>query len=186
VRGAVIDTSPMRARRTFGSNNPPRLTNVVIGGGITPFVGFRVGGSVTRGEWRDANELPVSPSDRMATVATVEAELSFRFTRIGGEWTRDSLETTSGHAVAFGWYVVGQQTITPRWFAAGRVERMTGPPPVIVGAPRQTFAGTEETLGFRITPEVTVRASHRARRLFGQPDYSHQALASVVWARRWF
>ena len=127
VRAAVIDTSPMRARRTFGSNNPPRLTNVVVGGGVTPFVGARVGGSVTRGAWRRADEMPVSDSDRMATVATVEVELSFRFTKIGGEWVRDSMETTTGHAVASGWFVQGQQTLTPRWFVAARVERIDRP-----------------------------------------------------------
>ena len=186
VRAAVIDTSPMRARRTFSSNNPPRLTNVVVGGGVTPFVGFRIGGSVTRGTWRLAEETPVSDSDRMATVATVETELSFRFTKISGEWVRDSMETTTGHAVASGWFVQGQQTLTPRWFVAARVERMTGPPPFVATLSRQTFAGTEETVGFRITPAVTLRASYRGRRLFGPSDFSHQAMASVVWTRRWF
>jgi hypothetical protein len=186
ARAAVIDTSPMRARRTFGSSNPPRLANVVIGGGVTPFVGLRVGSSVTRGAWRRADEMPLSESDRMATTVTLEAELSFRFTKVGGEWVRDSLETTSGHAVESGWYVQGQQTLTPRWFVAARVERMTGPPTLAAPGPRQTFAGAEETVGFRVTPEVTLRASYRARRLFSQTNFSHQAMASVVWARRWF
>ena len=186
ARAAVIDTSPLRTRRTFGSSNPPRFTNVVVGGGVTPFVGLRVGGSVTRGPWRRAEEVPFSDSDRMATVATVEAELSFRYTKIGGEWVRDTLETTSGHAVESGWYVQGQQTLTPRWFVAARVERLTGPASLLAPDQRQTFAGAEQTVGFRITPEVTVRASYRARRLFSQTDFSHQAMASVVWARRWF
>ena len=188
VRGAVIDTSPVRARRTFGSNNPPRFTNVVVGGGITPVVGLRFGGSVTRGAWRRADELPVSDSDRMATIVTVEAEWAFRFTKLAGEWTRDMLETSTADEVESGWYIQGQQTLTPRWFVAARVERLEGPP--VLGAPpgssRQTFAGAEETVGFRITPEITVRASYRARRLFSQQDFSHQAMASVVWARRWF
>jgi hypothetical protein len=188
VRGAVIDTSPVRARRTFGSNNPPRFTNVVVGGGITPVVGLRFGGSVTRGAWRRADELPVSDSDRMATIVTVEGEWAFRFTKLAGEWTRDMLETSTADEVESGWYIQGQQTLTPRWFVAARVERLEGPP--VLGAPpgssRQTFAGAEETVGFRITPEITVRASYRARRLFSQQDFSHQAMASVVWARRWF
>jgi hypothetical protein len=186
LRAAFIDTSPMRARRTFGNNNPPRLANVMVGGGVTPFVGVRVGGSITRGAWRRADETPVSGSDRLATLATAEAELSFRFTKISGEWVRDSMETATGHAVASGWFVQGQQTLTPRWFVAARIERITGPPPFVETLPRQTFVGTEETVGFRITSEVTLRASYRGRRLFGQSDFSHQALASVVWARRWF
>jgi hypothetical protein len=187
VRGAVIDTSPLRARRTFGDNNPPRFTNVVVGGGITPIVGLRVGGSVTRGAWRKAEELPVSPSDRMATIVTVEGEWSFRFTKLMGEWTRDTLETTGADAIESGWYVQGIQTLTPRWFVAARLERLEGPPPLATpSGPRQTLASAEETVGFRITPDVTVRASYRARRLFSEQDFSHQAMASVVWARRWF
>jgi hypothetical protein len=160
---------------------------VVVGGGVTPIVGLRIGGSVTRGAWRRADEVPASTSDRMATLVTLEGEFSFRYTKLAGEWTRDRLETTSGHAVERGWYVLGQQTITPRWFVAARVERLEGPPLLATPlGPRQTFAGTEETVGFRVTPEITLRASHRARRLFSQPDYLHQAMASVVWARRWF
>jgi hypothetical protein len=187
VRGALIDTSPVRTRRTFGEGNPPRFANVVVGGGVTPVVGLRVGGSVTHGGWRRADEVPLSTADRMATVVTVEAEWSFRFTRLVGEWTRDVLETNAGDAVESGWYIQGQQTLTPRWFVAARVERIEGPP--LLGAPlgpRQTFAGAEETIGFRITPEITLRASYRARRLFSQPDFLHQAMASVVWAKRWF
>jgi hypothetical protein len=186
VRGAVIDTSPVRARRTFG-NNPPRFANVVVGGGVTPVVGLRIGGSVTRGPWRSAEEVPLSPSDRIATVVTVEGEWSFRFTKLQGEWMRDTLETNVGDQVESGWYFQGQQTLTPRWFVAARVERLEGPPlPTTPQGPRQTFAGAEETLGFRLTPEITLRASYRARRLFSQQDFSHQAMASVVWARRWF
>ena len=186
VRGALIDTSPVRARRTFGSN-PPRFANVVVGGGITPVVGLRIGGSVTHGPWRAADEVPFSPADRVATVVTVEGELSFRYTKLTGEWTRDALETNQADAIESGWYVQGQQTLTPRWFAAGRVERLDGPPlPALPAGPRQSFSGTEATAGYRLSPEVTLRASYRARRLFSQADYQHQLMASVVWARRWF
>ena len=34
-----------------------------------------------RGAWRRADELPLSPSDRMGTIVTVEGEWSFRFTK---------------------------------------------------------------------------------------------------------
>ncbi len=61
-----------------------------------------------------------------------------------------------------GWYVQGQQTLTPRWFVAARVERIDRPAAARrATGPRQTFAGAEETVGFRITPEVTLRASYR-------------------------
>jgi hypothetical protein len=187
VRGAIIDTSPLRARRTFGDTNPYRFANVVVGGGVTPVVGLRIGGSVTHGGWRKADEVPFSTDDRMATIVTIEGEWSFRYTKLLGEWTHDRLETNTGHAVEEGWYLQGQQTLTPRWFVAARVERLEGPPLLAAPqGPRQSFAGSEETVGFRLTPEITLRGSYRARRLFSQQDFSHQAMGSVVWAKRWF
>jgi hypothetical protein len=191
ARGALIDTSPLRARRVFGDANPPRFANIVIGGGVTPMVGLRIGGSVTRGGWLRADERPLDPVDRQATIVTVEAEWSFRYTKLATEWVRDSLETATGHAVERGWYVQGQQTLTPRWFLAGRVERISSPVavPVSSGATpglRRSLAGTEGTVGFRLTPELTLRASYRARRPFSQDVFQHEATGSVVWARRWF
>jgi hypothetical protein len=186
ARAAVIDTSPLRTRRIFSSTNPPRFDNVVIGGGVTPFVGFRVGASVTRGGWQRANESPTITENRDATIVTVESEFSFRYTKLLGEWVRDSFETSGGHRVASGWYVQGQQTLTPRWFVAGRVERMSAPAFTALSTiERQRLNGVEETIGFRLNPELTIRADHRARRGFGRPEFDHQASISLVWWKRW-
>jgi hypothetical protein len=187
ARAAVIDTTPLRSRRIIGSNTTPRFTNVVMGGGITPIVGLRVGGSVTRGGWKRASELPLSSDTLDATLVTVEADYSFRYSRVIGEWTRDMLNTTGGSAAAVGWYVQAQQVLTPRFFLAARVEHIGAPVP----DPRLTpvldaFAGSEEVLGFRLTPDLTFRAGHRTRRPFGQQRYQNQAAASIVWAHRWF
>jgi hypothetical protein len=46
--------------------------------------------------------------------------------------------------------------------------------------------GMEETLGYRLTPDLTFRVSHRARRQFAQTDFVNQVLGSIVWARRWY
>ena len=188
VRGAVIDTSPMRVRRIFAVANPPRFTNVVFGGGITPFVGFRVGGSVTHGGWLRAGESPVVTADHDATVLTIESELSFRYTKLSGEWVRDAVSTDTGDRAATGWFVQGQQTLTPRWFLAGRIERMSSP--AVLSATliqEQRLAGTQETLGYRLTPEITLRVEHRARKPFSaaQGGYDHSAAVSVVWWKRW-
>jgi hypothetical protein len=51
ARAALLDTSPLRRRGVFVDPKPPRFANLVIGGGVTPFVGFRVGASVTHGGW---------------------------------------------------------------------------------------------------------------------------------------
>jgi hypothetical protein len=192
ARVALIDTSPLRTRRIFAEANPPRFANLVIGGGVTPVVGVRVGASVTRGGWQKAGESPFITEDRQATIVTVESEIEFRYTRLTGEWTRDTLETSTGDRVASGWYLQGQQTLTPRWFVAGRVERMASPavfwllggaaPPLVVD---QTLSGVETTAGFRLTPEITLRASHRARQGFGRPAFEQTVAVSAVWWRRW-
>jgi hypothetical protein len=185
VRTAVMDTSPLRTRRIFGSTNPPRFDNVLVGAGITPFVGFRVGGSVTVGGWQRAGESPTITENHDATIVTVESEFSFRYTKLLGEFVHDTFETSSGNRVASGWFVQGQQTLTPRWYVAGRVEHIASPAVTPLLVIDQHLDGVEETLGYRLTPELTLRVDHRARRGFGRPAFDHQAAISVVWWKRW-
>ena len=186
ARVAIIDTSPLRSRRIFARSNPPRFTNVVAGVGITPVVGWRIGASVTHGGWQRAGESPTVTADRDGTVVTIETDFSVRYTRILAEWVRDTLETDSGDVVASGWFAQGQHTFTPRWFAAARVERMSSPAITPLSTfVDQHFTGTEEIVGYRVTPDITVRAGHRARRGFGRPSLDHQAQVSVVWWKRW-
>jgi hypothetical protein len=195
ARGGVIDTSPLRTRRVFSQTNPPQFANVFVGGGITPVVGLRIGASVTRGGWLRAGETPSVGANRDATVFTAESEFSFRYTKLSGEWVRNVVETDLGDRKPSGWFVQGQQTLTPRLFAAARFERMASPrvtaPRAAAGAlPAVTvsseyFTGVEETLGFRLTPDLTLRMGHRARRGFGLVDFVHQGAVSLVWAKRW-
>jgi hypothetical protein len=192
ARAAAMDTSPLRSRRVFAQTNPPRFMNVVVGGGVTPLPGVRIGASVARGGWLRAGESPFITADRNATVVTIESEVSFRYTKMTGEWVRDTLETSMSPRVATGWFVQGQQILTPRWFVAGRVEAMAAPgvfwlggdlePPMVV---EQQLTGVEETLGYRVTPDITLRAAHRARQGFGRPDFRHTFSVSAVWSRRW-
>lgn len=193
VRGAVINSSPARPRRIFADDdppNPPRFANVVIGGGVTPIVGVRIGASLTHGGWERAGETLRTTRSRSATIVTVESDVSFRHTRLQGEWTRDRFTVADGAVVARGWFVQGLQALTPRWFAAARVERLSAPaitgegPSGITREP-QRFVGSEETLGYRLTPELTLRVSHRVRYPFGRAEADHAAAVSVVWWRRW-
>jgi hypothetical protein len=188
ARVAVIDSSPLRTRRVFADDappNPPRFPQVVIGGGVTPFVGFRVGASVARGGWLKGGESVSVPLDRDATVITIESELSFRYTKLLGEWTRDRFDTDIGGRTATGFFVQGQQTLAPRWFAAARVERIsTEAAGVGAATVDQKLAGVEETLGYRVTTDLTLRLSHRARRNFGAAAYAQSVAVSVVWWKR--
>ena len=117
---------------------------------------------------------------------TIESEVSYRYSRLLGEWVRDTLETGAGDVVASGWFIQGQQTITPRWFAAMRVERMAAPAltPLATLA-MQHLNGVEETVGYRVTPDLTIRVDHRARRIFGRTAFDQQVAVSAVWWKRW-
>jgi hypothetical protein len=189
ARAAFIDMSPLRPREVFAEANPPRFANAIVGAGITPFVGLRLGVSAAHGGWQRAGESPANLEDRNATIVTVEGEFAFRYTKLTGEWTHDSIETSAGTRRASGWFLQGQQTLAPRLFVAGRVERISAPAllPGGAGTVRVALAGIEGTLGFRLTPEITVRVGHRARRPFavGAPGFDHQSAVSVVWWRRW-
>jgi hypothetical protein len=191
ARVAVIDTSPLRLRRVFGDpnpplfgGNPPRFTNVVIGGGVTPFVGFRVGAALTHGGWLRAGESPTLTADRSANIVNVEMELAFRHTSLTSEIVYDALDTSLGTRSTSGWYLQGAQALAPRWFVAGRVERIQTTLPTIVGI-EQNFTSTEQTLGYRLTPEVALRVSHRMRQTFGRDAWDHFGAVSIVWYRRW-
>jgi hypothetical protein len=186
ARAAVMDASPLRPRRVFSERNPPQFRNVVVGAGVTPFVGFRVGSSITRGGWLRAGELPGFDDTQLATVLTVESEFSYRHTKVSAEWVRDTLDLGPDTRHVTGWFGQGQQALGPHWTVAGRYERVSGDgllPTRPATAAR--FTGVEETVGYRVTPELMVRVGHRARRGFGQPDFAHEASVSLVWWRRW-
>jgi hypothetical protein len=188
ARAAVIDASPVRPRRIFAEagQNPPRFGTVVLGGGVTPFVGVRVGASVTSSGWQRAGESPGITADRDVTVVTLESQVEFRHTKLQGEWVRDSFETATGRQHASGGWVQAQQTLTPRWFAAARIEQIAAPQVSPLGATvNLRLTSVEGTVGFRLTPELTFRIGHRARRTFNAPTYDNQILMSAVWWKRW-
>jgi hypothetical protein len=185
ARAALMETSPLRRRRIISDVNPPRFRNIVVGGGLTPVIGLRFGASVTRGGWARAGESLAVTEDRDATIVTAETEFSFGYTKLAAEWVHDAIETSSGRQVASGWFVQGQQILAPRWFAAARVERIDAPLVLAAAITRQRLMNTEEVLGFRLTPELTVRGGHRARRGFASPGFDHQVAVSLVWWKRW-
>jgi hypothetical protein len=141
---------------------------------------------VTHGGWQRAGERPTVTADQNATVVTVETDFSIGYTRFLAEFVRDMLETANGDVEASGWFAQLHQTVTPRWFAAGRMERISSPGITPSGTlADMNLTGTEAVIGYRLTPEVTIRAGHRARRGFGGPGFDHQAQVSVVWWKRW-
>jgi hypothetical protein len=58
----------------------------------------------------------------MVTMTGVEGECSFGCTKLAGEIVRDRFETPNGPLAAYEWFLQGNQTLSPRWFAPARHE----------------------------------------------------------------
>ena len=183
LRGGVVDSTPARPRVELKRNQRPAMPQLVVGGGLTPRAGFRVGAGFARGAYRKAT---ATVPDARATVFNLEAEYAFNRTRLSGEWVRDGFETTAGTVSARSFYVQGVQALTPRLFAAARVAR-TRTPPVFPGPPvRRTWTTAELTAGYRLTRDWTVRGGYYGQQTYTAIDWDHRAGVSLVWARRWF
>ena len=187
ARAAIIDSSPVRGRPFFGDNKPPRMTNIVAGAGFTPYIGLRFGAAVGTGHYAAEREVrDKTRGNRRATLTQVEAEWAFGHTRIAGEflWTRRELATADS-TVDGGWIEI-TQTLTPRLFAATRYDDQWTE---WVSVPDQRqrhepYRRVETTAGFRLTPEVTLRASYMTRKGYVVAFWDDQFLASVVVAKR--
>lgn len=187
ARAAVLDSSPVRGRPFFGDNKPPRMPNVVIGAGFTPRIGLRFGFSLGEGRYAAAGEVrDQTRGDRHARVRQVEGEWSFRYTRIAGEflWTTRQL-AASDSRVNGGW-IEFTQTLHPRVFVAARYDDQwtdwTGPADQI--ARHEPYRRLESTVGYRLIPEVTFRASYMTRKGYVVDFWDDQFLASIVVAKR--
>lgn len=184
ARGGVTDDTPARPRDVLhepGTSHGPQL---IAGGGITPVAGLRLGAGFARGRYRAAADAAPALN---ATVFNLEGEYAIGYTKISGEWIVDRFETTTiAPAVARGFNLEALRTLTPRWFAAARLVRASSP---VLAGPlpgRRSAASAEATIGYRLTPQLTLRAGYQTSTRFGRPDWDHTAAASLVWAQRWW
>lgn len=183
LRGGIVDSTPARPRAELKADQRSAMPQVVMGGGVTPRAGLRIGAGFARGGYRKATATAPAPS---ATVFNLEAEYAFDRTRLSGEWVRDSFDTARGNVSARSFYMQGVQAITPRLFGAARVARVRTPP-VFPGPPvRRTWTTAELTAGYRLNPDWTVRGGYYGQRTYTALDWDNQAGVSVVWAKRWF
>ena len=186
ARAAVV-TSPPNRRYSLGlaTPNPTSRPVLIVGGGVTPRTGFRLGAGYAEGVYAEKEEIAsASAEDRSSQLMTVEGELAFGYTKITGEVARNWLESAAGQRTATSWFIQGQHTLSPRWFAAARLEGANG----IARAPgtkAPTLRMSEYTAGFRLSPEFTLRSSYARRKTYFNPAPSNQAGVSLVWARRW-
>lgn len=187
ARAAVIDSSPVRGRSFFGANRPPRMANVVVGAGLTPYIGLRFGASIGTGPYADESEVvDKTRGDRHASLLQVEGEWAFGYTRIAGEFLWTTRELASSDSRVDGGWIEVTQTLTPRLFAAARYDdqwtEWTSEPDM--RDRHEPYRRFESTLGFRLIPEVTLRASYMTRKGYVVGFWDDQVLASVVFAKR--
>ena len=187
ARAGVTDGTPARNRKMMSASRPSAQPQFVAGGGVTPIAGLRLGAGFARGQYREENPASTLPSSRSAdaTVFNLEGEYAIGYTRIAGEWIVDSFETGSAPAVARGYLLEAVRTLSPRWYAAARVTRASTP--VFVSGLRvRRSAGTADgTIGFRLSPEVTLKAGYQGARTYAGNAWDHAAAVSFVYARRW-
>lgn len=187
ARAGITDSTPAKERNVFASDRPPAMRQFVAGGGITPRAGLRFGAGFAQGAYRSSSGIENSPDETSdATVFNVEAEYAFGHTRLSGEWVRNRFESTMGPAVARGYFAQAVHTFGPRIF--GTVRLVGASSPAYTGADRQrkNMTTAEVTMGYRLDHDVTLRAGYYMSRRYGAVDRNHTAIASLVWARRWF
>jgi len=189
ARVAIIDSSPVRGRPFFGSRKPPRMANWVAGVGVTPKIGIRLGAAVAYGPYARRSEVvDQTRGDRTATVAQVEGEWSFGYTRIAGEVLRSSLETARATpAEARGGWLEVTQTLHPRVFVAGRGDLQRYRYSSIDDRrSSQTYHRYEAILGYRITPDLTARAGYLTRKGYVVFHWDDQLIASITFQKKFF
>jgi hypothetical protein len=189
ARAAIIAAPPNRVYiLNSPGSNPATRPVLAVGGGFTPTIGLRLGVSFAAGEYVTGSEMSRTASNgRSLRMVSFEGEYAFGYSKFSGEFTRDGLETGTGSATAYAWFVQGVHTITPRWFAAARQEGTNAPPLPGAVAPgnRSALHMTEATIGYRLSTDFTLRSSVVARKPFNRHDWDQQVGASIVWAHRW-
>lgn len=186
LRTAVVSSPPNRTYVLgLSSPNPAARPVFVVGGGVTPRTGVRLGIGYATGIYATRDEVTGPfPDARRSQLVTVESDVAFGYTHLTGEVAHSRIDTARGGTTATSWFVQGQQTLSPRWFAAARYEASDAPTPATgVGTPTLRIA--EATAGFRLSPEFTLRGSVASRKTYFSPLTGRQAGVSLVWARRW-
>jgi hypothetical protein len=185
-----VNSAPTRKFALNADTPNPRATPVlVVGGGITPRPGLRIGAAGATGSYATQDELrQPSGVDRRLTMWSLEGEYAVGYTKVSAEFTRERFAAGAARDNAATWFVQGTQTLSPRWFAAARHEGISAPPfgGAVTRGPRLTYKCTETSIGFRLSPELTVRGSFFAGKFYTRADYDQQAGVSLVWSRRWW
>lgn len=143
-----------------------------VAAGWTPVVGTRIGAFATRGTYLGEGIDPfLVPGDRWQdfdqTLYGLDAQFSRGYFEFNGEWTRSGYEVPGvGTVRGIAYFVEPKYTFTPRLFAALRYERndYAFVLPLYPGGWLGTtakFASCEVGVGYRILPDLIVKAAYR-------------------------
>jgi hypothetical protein len=190
-RAAMVNLPTTHA--LYEPSPTPRL-RPAVGGGYTPFTGFRIGASFTRGPYLNRDTPPTALAGRAwtdydQTVMAGDVEFSRGYLDVHVEGARGSYEVPgqSANIVGFTYYGEARYTITPRFFAAVRVER-NDYPFIHVGsgtgwtAKLTDFVDGETGVGYRVTSSSIVKASVRADRWWTRNAVDGHAVA-MQWSQ---
>ena len=167
------------------SPNPRSRPVVVVGGGVTPRTGLRLGAGYAAGDYATAQEITKDTfTGRALRMLSVEGEFAFGYTKLTGEFTRDALGVAKGDVHATQWFVQGVQTLAPRWFIGGRHEGANAPASPFFG-PHPTLRFSEASVGYRLSTDVILKNAVVSRKTYYATSTDHQYAVSLVWARRW-
>ena len=109
--------------------DPSATLRPAVGGGITPIVGLRLGGSFTVGRTSTRTTRPRCRRGRAWTdfhqrVAALDASYAHGYLETHAEAARGSYDVPDrGSITGFTYYGEAKYTFTPRFFVAVRVER---------------------------------------------------------------
>jgi hypothetical protein len=178
LRAAVVDQAPLRF---WHDDLEDRHANVIVGGGVSPRQGLRLGVAAAAGTIDGSTATPYR-------MINVEAQYAFDYTRISGEWTRDRFDLPGrGSHVSEGVTMQVQQTLTPRVFVHARASIAESPAHVRLDEmSMESFRSIDTTVGYRVDPDVTLRVGYNAVSGFGAPSVDHQLAFSLMWVKRWW
>lgn len=160
---------------------PSDALRPAIGGGITPFTGFRVGMSATVGPYLNRDLAPTLLAGRgwrsyRQRLVAADVQLSRGYFESFGELAHGSYDVPGGEPLAgLTWYVETKYTFTPRVYGALRVERNDYPFIMPVNdvswiASKSDFTDVEVGGGFRVTSSTLVKLSVRADHWVPNPN----------------
>lgn len=141
--------------------------------GVAPLTGFRLGAFWTRGPYMgEGVEDMLPPGDRWRDYRQQVTGFELHFTRgymvLNGEFAVSSFEVPAHRTKIHGkaWFLEGRYTLTPRLFAALRLEQSRYPfmrpisPTLWIARPVNLY-DAEAGMGFRISPTTLLKVSYR-------------------------